>query len=93
MKRENPSLTKIKVTATMDPDLVQAIDEYIKQIKSLSRSQLIEDVLRQWYLKQKQREMESQIEQYYLALSESEREEDRQWVQIAAQGAHQLWQD
>ena len=91
MDSETPSPVKIKVTASLDPRLVKAIDGYLNQSNIRSRSQLIEDVLRSWHKEQKKREIESQIEQYYLSLSDEEREEDRQWGKIAARSAKHLW--
>nr|HID60114.1 ribbon-helix-helix protein, CopG family [Desulfobacterales bacterium] len=87
------SSVKVKVTASLDPELVKAIDEFLKEFKTRSRSQLIEDVLRRWHKEQKKREIESQIEEYYLSLSNEEQEEDRQWSKIAAQSAHGLWEE
>ena len=64
------SSAKVKVTASLDPDLVKAIDGYLKESKARSRSQLIEDVIRSWHMEQKKRKIESAIEQYYLSLSD-----------------------
>ena len=87
------SSVKVKVTASLDAELVKAIDESVKNLNARSRSQLIEDILRTWHKEQKMRELESQVEEYYLSLSNEEREEERQWDEIAAQSAHHLWKD
>ena len=87
------SLSKVKVTASLDAELVKAIDESLKNIKVRSRSQLIEDVLLSWHKEQKMRELERQVEEYYLSLSNKDREEERKWDEIAAQSAHHLWKD
>ena len=84
---------KVKVTASIDAELVKNIDEFLKESKDRSRSQLIEDVLRKWQKEQKRQEIESQIEKYYLSLSKKEREEDRNWREIATQSAHHLWEE
>ncbi len=86
------SSVKVKVTASLDAQLVNAIDEFLEESKARSRSQLIEDVLRKWHKEQKKRELEGQIEQYYLSLSDEERKEDRQWSEIAARSARKLWE-
>ncbi len=86
------SSLKVKVTASLDAELVKAIDGFLKEFKTGSRSKLIEDVLRKWHNDQKKRELESQIEEYYLSLSDEEREEDRHWSEIAAKSAHYLWE-
>lgn len=93
MDTRTSSFAKVKITASLDPELVKEIDEYIKGSKVRSRSQLIENVLRDWYRKQKEREIENQIEQYYLSLSNDEKNEDRQWTKIAAESAKRLWEE
>lgn len=87
------SSTKVKVTASLDSELVKAIDQFLKRANNRSRSQFIEDVLRRWYKEQKEQELESQIEEYYLSLTHEERKEDKQWSKIAARSAHQLWEE
>ena len=84
------SSVKVKVTASLDPNLVKAIDGYLKESKARSRSQLIEDVIRSWLMEQKKKKIEGEIEQYYLSLSDGERKEDQEWTDIAA---HHLWKE
>ena len=93
MGSKTSSLTKVKVTASLDAQLVKNLDEFLKESKSRSRSQLIEDVLSKWQIEQKRRQLESQVEEYYLSLSDEERKEDRQWSQIAAESARHLWEE
>ena len=87
------SSAKVKITASLDPDLVKAIDGYLKESKARSRSQLIEDVIRSWHMEQKKRKLECEIEKYYLSLSDGERKEDQEWTDIAAQSIHHLWEE
>lgn len=89
---EVSSSVKVKVTASLDAELVKAIDESLKKLKARSRSQLIEDILRKWHKDQKKRDLESQIEKYYLSLTNEEQKEDRHWGEIAAKSAHRLWE-
>lgn len=93
MGSKTSSLTKVKVTASLDAQLVKNLDEFLKESKSRSRSQLIEDVLSKWQIEQKRRQLESQVEKYYLSLSDEEQKEDRQWSQIAAESARHLWEE
>jgi metal-responsive CopG/Arc/MetJ family transcriptional regulator len=93
MASKSFSSVKVKVTASLDPDLVKAIDEYLKESKIRSRSQLIEDVIRSWLMEKKKRKLECEIEQYYIALSDGERKEDQEWTDIAAQSIHHLWEE
>ena len=92
MAYTSTSSAKVKVTASIDAELVKAIDKSLKEFKKRSRSQFIEDILRHWYQEQKQKELERQIEEYYLSLPEEEQKEDREWSEIAAQSAHHLWE-
>jgi len=93
MASKTYSSAKVKVTASLDPDLVKAIDGYLRESKARSRSQLIEDVIRSWHMEQKKRKLEYEIEQYYLSLSDGERKEDQEWTDIAAQSIHHLWEE
>ncbi len=87
------SSVKVKITTSLDPKLVKEIDEHVKGSKARSRSQLVENILRDWHREQKVREVENQIEQYYLSLSNDEKNEDRQWAKIAAASAKHLWEE
>jgi metal-responsive CopG/Arc/MetJ family transcriptional regulator len=93
MGLKTTSSPKVKVTASLDPELVKTIDAYIAASKTRSRSQLIEDILRQWSREQKRQALEGQIEQYYLSLSDGERQEDEKWTEIAAESAHHHWEE
>jgi metal-responsive CopG/Arc/MetJ family transcriptional regulator len=92
MASKTTSSVKVKVTASLDAELVKSIDEFLKESGDRSRSQLIEDALRKWQEEQKRQEIERQIEEYYLSLSDKEREEDRNWGEIATQSARNLWE-
>jgi len=87
------SSAKVKITTSLDPELVKEIDEHAKRSKTRSRSQLVENILRDWHREQKVREVENQIEQYYLSLSNDEKDEDQQWTTIAAESAKRLWEE
>ena len=93
MASKTTSSGKVRVTASLDAELVKSIDEFLKESVDRSRSQLIEDTLRKWQEEQKRQEIERQIEEYYLSLSDKEHEEDRNWHEIATQSAHHLWEE
>ncbi len=93
MASKTSSSVKVKVTASLDAELVKAIDEFLKESKDRSRSQLIEDALRKWQKEQKRQEIECQVEEYYLSLSKEEQAEDRNWSEIATQTARHLWEE
>lgn len=85
-------LRKSKLTVTISGDVVNEIDEIAKE-KRTPRSQIMEEILRDWLLKSKKRAIEKDIEAYYLSLSKKERKEDREWVRIAAESAKRTWND
>jgi len=92
MKSNTSYLNKVKVTTTLDPTIVRSIDTYVKKVKKGSRSKLIENILRQWYIEQKRQEIEKGIEEYYLSLSKDEKKEDEEWIKIAAESTPQFWE-
>ncbi|MBN4054810.1 ribbon-helix-helix protein, CopG family [Nitrospira defluvii] len=90
-----PTLTdyspKSKITITLSPDLVRQLDTLLRTSGTGSRSQLVEEALRQWLRNQAQYELERQTEEYYRSLSKTEQKEDRNWTQIAAHSAERFW--
>lgn len=90
-----PTLTerspKSKVTVTLSPELLRQIDTLLQASEAGSRSQLVEEALRQWLRDQAQQDLERQTEEYYRSLSKAERKEDRQWTKHAARAAKRLW--
>ena len=86
------ALRKTKLTVTISGDVVNEIDEIAKE-KGTPRSQIMEEMLRDWLLKSKKKAIEKDIEAYYLSLTEKEREEDIEWATIAAESAKRTWND
>ncbi|PWB79346.1 MAG: hypothetical protein C3F08_06980 [Candidatus Methylomirabilota bacterium] len=82
---------KSKVTVTLSPDVVRQLDAVLSSPEAGSRSQLVEEALRQWLHDHAQRELERQVAQYYGALPEDELKEDQQWSLAAARSARRLW--
>jgi metal-responsive CopG/Arc/MetJ family transcriptional regulator len=82
---------KAKITVTLGSDLVRQIDQLLDSPEARSRSQLIEEAVRQWLRDQAQKELEHQTEEYYLSLSKAELSEDQEWSKIAARSAKHLW--
>jgi metal-responsive CopG/Arc/MetJ family transcriptional regulator len=82
---------KIKVTVTLNHDLVRKLDELLDAPEASSRSQLVEEALRRWLDDQVKEELERQTEEYYHSLSEAERKEDRQWSKVTGRSAKRLW--
>jgi len=92
MAKQVSSSVKIRITTSLNAELVTFIDRFLKA-RNQSRSQFIEDVLAKWHNEQKKRELENQIEAYYLSLSREEIEEDHEWLKITAQYAHKFWEE
>ncbi|HLA49820.1 MAG TPA: ribbon-helix-helix protein, CopG family [Thermodesulfovibrionia bacterium] len=86
------TLRKAKLTVTISGDVVNKIDEIVKE-KGTPRSQVMEEMLRDWLLKSKKREIEKDIEAYYLSLTEKEKKEDREWARIATESTKRTWND
>ena len=82
---------KSKITVTLSPDLVQQIDVLLDSPEAGSRSQLVEEAIRQWLRTRAQKDLERQTEEYYRSLSKAERKEDQQWAKVAAHSAKRLW--
>jgi metal-responsive CopG/Arc/MetJ family transcriptional regulator len=70
---------KAKLTVTISGDVVNEIDEIAKE-KGTPRSQVMEEILRDWLIESKKKAIEKDIEAYYLSLSEKEKKEDREWT-------------
>ncbi|VAX31864.1 hypothetical protein MNBD_NITROSPIRAE03-988 [hydrothermal vent metagenome] len=83
---------KAKLTVTISGDVVNEIDEIAKE-KGTPRSQVMEEILRDWLIKSRKQAIEKDIEAYYLSLTEKEKKEDREWVKIAAESAKRTWND
>lgn len=86
------AMRKAKLTITISNDVVSEIDEIARE-KGSPRSQVMEEMLRDWLITSKKRAIEKDIEAYYLSLSEEEKKEDREWTKIAAESAKKAWND
>lgn len=86
------ALRKTKLTITISDDVASEIDEIAKE-KGYPRSQVMEEIMRDWLLKSKKRAIEKDIEAYYLSLTEKEKKEDKEWTKIAAESAKRTWND
>ena len=74
------ALRKAKLTVTISGDVVSEIDEIARE-KGTPRSQVMEEMLRDWLLKSKKKLIEKDIEAYYLSLTEKEKIEDKDWTE------------
>ena len=84
---------KEKVTMSLDPELVQAVDREVRARHANSRSAVMEEALRLWQAAQRRRAIEEGVETYYQTRSEKERREDRNWTRLASRQTKRLWND
>jgi Arc/MetJ-type ribon-helix-helix transcriptional regulator len=70
---------RVKISATLDPDLLQAVDRFVRESPHYSRSRVIEDALQLWRKQQLERQMEAQ---YTPRPSDAEPDEWEDWRHI-----------
>ena len=85
-------IRKAKLTITINSDLAGDIDKLVKE-KGYPRSQVMEEILRDWIQKYKSAEIEKSIEDYYLSLDKEEKREDKEWARISSENAAGTWND
>ena len=82
---------RVRVTATLDQAVVEALDRAAKQHRLRSRSQALEAALKHWFREQRQREIDREIEAYYRSLTPAEKREHKEWAEFASRQAARLW--
>lgn len=85
-------LHKVKLTITVSPGIAREINNIARKQKH-PRSQIIEEMLRNWLKQSKKQTMEKEIEKYYLSLAEKEKAENKEWAKISAKSAKRTWHD
>ncbi|MGH7962705.1 MAG: ribbon-helix-helix domain-containing protein [Candidatus Binatia bacterium] len=83
---------KTKITVTLSPEVVHQLDAFSAAPLARSRSQLVEEALREWLERQVQSEIERQTEEYYRSLPPAEQEEDQQWSALTSETAKRFWE-
>ena len=84
---------KEKVTVSLDPELVHAVDQEVRAHHVDSRSAVVEEALRLWQVEQQRRAIEQRTEAYYRSRSQREQREDQAWTRLATRHAKRLWND
>jgi Arc/MetJ-type ribon-helix-helix transcriptional regulator len=84
-------VVKKKVTVSLDPELVHAVDLEVRAHHVGSRSAVVEEALRLWQVEQRRRAIEQGTEAYYHSRSQKEQQEDRAWTRLASRHAKRLW--
>lgn len=86
------TIRKAKLTITINSDLAGEINE-IARGKEIPRSQLMEEILREWLSVSKKKAVEKDIRAYYMSLTEEEKRENKEWSDAAAESAERIWND
>ena len=84
---------KEKVTVSLDPELVHAVDQEVHAHRADSRSAVVEEALRLWQVEQRRHAIEQGTEAYYGSRSQKEQREDHAWTRLASRHAKRLWAD
>ena len=61
VSRQAPNRRRVKIGATLDPDLVGAVDSYVAKHPGVDRSAVLDDALRLWQQREQDLAMERQI--------------------------------
>ena len=78
MARGNPIRRRAKISISVDPALLNAVDRYVQGHASMDRSKVMEFALQHWY---KARQDEAMTEQYSGSES-ADQSEQRSWREI-----------
>ncbi len=84
---------KEKITVSIAPELVDAVDQEIRAQQAGSRSAVFEAALQLWRTEQHRRAIEQATAAYYRSRSVKEQWEDRQWTQSTSRYANRLRDD
>ena len=84
---------KEKVTVSIDPELVDVVDQEVRAHHAGSRSAVVEEALRLWRVEQQRQAIEQGVEAYYRSRSRKEQQEDRVWTRFASRHAKRLWDE
>jgi len=79
MPEEAPARYRVKISATVDPDLLAEVDRFVRESPRYSRSRVIDDALHLWRRNELDRQMAAQ---YEAPLSDAEQDEMADWRRI-----------
>jgi Arc/MetJ-type ribon-helix-helix transcriptional regulator len=79
MAERTPGRRRVKISATLDPDLLRAVDRFVQASPHYTRSRAIEDALQLWWKQELDRQMAAQ---YEAPSSDAERDELADWRHI-----------
>ncbi len=79
---------RVKVGATLDPELVAAVDRYVEEHPGSDRSGVIDEALRLWYARRQDEAMERQ---FRAPRSRRETAERKGWKSVQAAAAERVF--
>ena len=78
---------RVKISLTMDPSLLQSVDEYVAENPTSNRSRVVEEALRLWHSRQLEQALEAQYDE---ALAGQQEQEMAVWRQIRRAAARRV---
>ncbi len=81
------SARKARITMTIAPEIVAALDRAVKARGLPSRSKALEVALDHWLSEHKRQQIEREIEEYYRSRTTQEKREDREWAGFSSRQA------
>ncbi|MBI4537390.1 MAG: ribbon-helix-helix protein, CopG family [candidate division NC10 bacterium] len=78
------TVRKVRVTMTIEPKTVVALDQAVEAHGFPSRSRALEAALNYWLAQQKQQQIEREVQAYYRSLTVQEKREDKEWAEFAS---------
>ncbi len=86
-------LVKEKVTVSIDPRLIAAVNREVRTHHAPSRSAVVEEALRLWQREQRRHAIESGVAEYYQSRSPKEKQDDKAWGRFSSRHAKSLWNE
>lgn len=76
-------MNRVKVSVTLNPELLEAVDDFVEAHPGQDRSKVIDKALQQWYAQQQEAAMEAQ----YLGSEAEILDERKAWRAIRREAA------
>ena len=84
----NATERRVKVSVTIDPALLHAVDQFVEAHPGLDRSKVFDAALTMWYA---ERQEEAIAAQFRAPLSDEERQERDAWHKIQAAAVERIY--
>ena len=81
---------RVKISATIDAELLQAVDAFVKEHPGFNRSKVLDEALWLWHARQQEIAIEAQ---HTAPQDDREREEHAAWRRIQAATAQRIFRD